>query len=138
MNAGMPDFCSLLAAADASKLALDTPSVTYSLIRLAGALLLVCAVFFAGVWLFRNWQQLARPHGQAPKLSVLEARALGSRHALYVVGYEQQRFLLSSAPAGITLLTTLPPAAAETPRAPAPTFAETLARALAPRNGKAQ
>jgi flagellar biogenesis protein FliO len=124
---------------------LDSPSLVFSLCRMAGALALVVALFLGGVYLFRNWQRLTVQRGKTPKLNVLEVRSIGPRHALYVVGYEQQRFLLSSAPTGIAMLTTLPPATvgeAATHPAPAalparaPTFAETLARMLNPRNQK--
>lgn len=73
-----------------------------------GALAIVFAIFFCGVWLFRNWQGLLRQRGAAPKLRVLEMKSLGARQALYVVGYERQRFLVSASPAGVTLLTPLP------------------------------
>ncbi len=113
---------------------LSTPSVTFSLLRVMGALAIVFAVLFGGAWLFRNWQRLAVRNGRAPKLNVLEVKSLGARHALYVVGYERQRFLLSSAPGGISMLTALPEAeeTGEDPSLPAPSFADTLARALSP------
>jgi flagellar biogenesis protein FliO len=123
------------ANAEAGALHVEAPSLGFSVIRVAGALALVFALFLGGVWLFRNWQRLALQRGRAPKLNVLEVKSLGPRHALYVVGYEQQRFLLSSAPTGISMLTTLPPAASaetEAQSQPQPSFADTLARALAP------
>jgi flagellar biogenesis protein FliO len=43
-------------------------------------------------------------------LNVLEVKSLGYRQALYVVGYEQQRLLLASSPAGVTMLAALPSA----------------------------
>ncbi|HYG33441.1 MAG TPA: flagellar biosynthetic protein FliO, partial [Clostridia bacterium] len=73
-----------------------------------------------------------------PKLNVLEVRSLGPRHALYVIGYEQQRFLLSSAPTGISMLANLPPATeaeAEPPAPAPPSFADALAKALSPKLG---
>lgn len=127
------------AATDSPAVHLEAPSLVFSLFRVAGALALVFALFLGGVWLFRNWQRLTVQRGRVPKLNVLEVKSLGPRHALYVIGYEQQRFLLSSAPTGISMLTALPPAAAvETELAPHPhpTFAETLARMLDPRNAR--
>jgi flagellar biogenesis protein FliO len=147
----------LLAATAASASAsepsvhLDTPSLVFSLCRMIGALALVFALFLGGVWLFRNWQRLTVQRGKTPKLNVLEVRSIGPRHALYVVAYEHQRFLLSSAPTGIAMLTTLPPASAgeavahtaavtrpalstQPPRASS--FAETLAKMLNPQSGK--
>ena len=110
------------------------PSLLASLVRVTGALALVFALFLAAIWLFRNWQRLTLQKGKAPKLHVLEVRSLGPRHALYVVGYEQQRFLLSSAPTGVAMLTTLPAAesiVADAPTPLAPNFTEFLLKAVA-------
>ena len=108
------------------------PEVTSSLLRIFGALLLVLALFFGGVWLFRNWQRVAGGGGRPIKLQILEMKAMGNRHALFVVGYEQQRLLVASSPTGITLLDRLPPAVgteSETVAAPV-SFAETLRKLL--------
>jgi len=86
------------------------PDVGPSVLRVLGALALVIGIFLGGVWLFRNWQRLALQRGQAPKLKVIETRALGGRQALYVVGFEQARFLIASAPSGVSLLSHLPDA----------------------------
>jgi flagellar biogenesis protein FliO len=86
----------------------DSASGLFSLLRVLGALALVFAIFFGGLWLFRNWQRAFVNKGRAPRLDVLEVKSLGQRHALYVVGYENQRMLVASSPAGITMLTTLP------------------------------
>ena len=100
-----------------------------------GALLLVLSLFLGGVWLFRNWQRLMVQRGRTPQLNVLEVKSLGGRQALYVVGYQQERFLISSSPAGVNFLTHLPPAdasnadAAEKSPAPA-SFAQTLTQML--------
>lgn len=112
---------------------LDTGSLVSSMIRLIGALVLVFAVLFGGVWLFRRWQGLLQQRGgNSPKLRVLEVKSLGSRHALYVVGYEKQRLLLSSSPAGVSLLTTLPEAEHDAMQtdAPAPAFSDVLQKVL--------
>jgi flagellar biogenesis protein FliO len=85
-------------------------SAASSLFRVLGALALVLACFFGGVWLFRNWQRTVIAKGHAPKLNILETKSLGQRHAIYVVGYEQQRLLIAASPAGVTMLTTLPAA----------------------------
>ena len=86
------------------------PDMGASMLRVGGALVLVIAIFLGGVWLFKNWQRLTLRQGAAPKLNVLEVRSLGQRQAIYVVGYEQQRLLLASSTAGITLLSHLPSA----------------------------
>jgi flagellar biogenesis protein FliO len=86
------------------------PDAGSSVLRVFGALILVTAIFLGGVWLFRNWQRFNLRKGGAPKLNVIEVRSLGQRHALYVVGYDQQRMLLASSPAGVTLVSHLPTA----------------------------
>jgi flagellar biogenesis protein FliO len=86
------------------------PDTGASVIRVFGALMLVVGIFLGGVWLFRNWQRFTVQKGGGPRLNVLEARSLGQRQSLYVVGYQQQRLLLAASPAGITLLSHLPPA----------------------------
>jgi flagellar biosynthetic protein FliO len=105
-----------------------------SVVRVMGALAVVLALFLAGVWLFKNWRRLASRKGAAPKLNVLEVRSLGQRQAIYVVGYEQQRLLLASSSAGVTLLSHLPSAEAEAeplPAAPRMCFAEAFQQVLA-------
>lgn len=110
------------------------PDAGMSLLRVLGALALVIGLFLGGIWLFKNWQRLAIQRGRAPKLSVVESRSLGGRHAIYVVGYEQQRFLISSSPGGVSFLSHLPAAVEIEPvsgdRAPAPTFTQALSQVL--------
>jgi flagellar biogenesis protein FliO len=110
----------------------NAPDMLGPVLRMAGALILVIALFLAGVWLFKNWQRLALRRGALPKLSVLEIKSLGQRQAIYVVGYEQQRMLLASSPAGVTLLSHLPEAGDEK-SAPATrlSFAEAFQQVLA-------
>ncbi len=109
-----------------------------SVVRVLGAFALVLGVFFGGVWLFKNWQRLALQRGHTPKLSVLETRSLGGRHSIFVIGYEAERFLIASSPAGVNLLSHLPAAAGDaggpaapdkTPPAP-PSFAQALTQVL--------
>jgi flagellar biogenesis protein FliO len=112
------------------------PDAGPSIIRVIGALALVLGIFFGGVWLFRNWQRLTIQRGRAPKLNVIETRPLGGKHALYVIGYEHERFLLAASPTGVNLLTHLPVATeadastdATAPTAP-PSFAQALTKVL--------
>ena len=106
------------------------PDMGFSLLRVFGSLILVLTLFLAGIWLFKNWQRLTIQKGRSPKLNILEVKPLGGRHALYLIAYEQQRFLISSSPTGLNLLTHLPEAdTAEVPQ-PLPTFAESLQRVL--------
>jgi len=112
------------------------PEVTGSLLRIGGALVIVLAVFFAGVWFFQNWGRFAGQRNRSQRLQVLEVRALGNRHALFVVGYDQQRLLIASSPTGLSLLERLPAAAASDPTpAPEPpaSFGDTLRRLANPR-----
>ena len=111
------------------------PDTGVSLLRVTGALALVLGLFLGGVWFFKNWQRLALPRGQRPKLNILETRSLGARQAVLVVGYEKQRFLVATSPAGVNLLSHLPDAetaeteTAEKPAGPMP-FAQALAQVL--------
>ena len=109
------------------------PEVGPSVLRVLGALALVIGIFLGGVWLFRNWQRIALQRGNKPKLNIVETRSLGGRQALYVVGYEQGRFLVASTPSGVSLLSHLPDATAEeTPfegKNP-PVFAQALTQML--------
>lgn len=99
-------------AQSTNKLALhaDLPDVGVSAIRVFGALAILLAVVFAGVWLFRNGQRIAWRRTGVPRLAILETRPLGNRFAIYVVGYDRQRLLIGSSPAGLCLLSQLPPA----------------------------
>jgi flagellar biogenesis protein FliO len=94
---------------------------------------LVLGLFLAGVWLFRNWQRLTVRRGQPAQLQILEMKALGGKHLLYVVGYQQQRLLLASSPAGVTLVSHLPaaePVELEPGRIAARNFVEVLQQAV--------
>ncbi len=84
------------------------PDTGAALFRVAGALLLVFALLFGGVWLTKNWQRLALRKGRAPKLRLLETQSLGGRQGVYVLAYEQQRFLIAASPNGVSLLSHLP------------------------------
>ncbi len=110
------------------------PDVGTSLVRVMGGLALVLSLFLGGVWLFRNWQRLMVQRGRAPKLNVLEVRALGGRQSIYVVAYEQERFLLSSSPNGVNFLSHLPAseesATEKPPTLPTPSFAQALKQVL--------
>ncbi|HEY1790547.1 MAG TPA: flagellar biosynthetic protein FliO, partial [Verrucomicrobiae bacterium] len=111
------------------------PDAGVSFLRVMGALALVIGIFLGGVWMFKNWQRLAIHRGHAPKLNILESRSLGGRHAVYVIGYEQERFLISSSPGGVNLLSHLPAAAASETNTTAgnaapPTFTQALAQVL--------
>jgi flagellar biogenesis protein FliO len=134
----VPAFCILHSAFAETTNSLAAPLVApalpnagLSIVRVFGALVLVIGIFLGGIWLFKNWQRLAVQRGRAPKLSVFETRSLGGRHAIYVVGYNQERFLISSSPGGVNLLSHLPTATegeadANAKNSPAPSFAQAL------------
>ena len=111
------------------------PEAGVSLLRVTGALALVLGLFLGGAWFFKNWQRLALQRGLQPKLNILETRSLGARQAVFVVGYEKQRFLVATSPAGVNLLSHLPEAdvnetaSTEKPAAPMP-FGQALANVL--------
>jgi len=110
----------------------SAPDMLGPVLRMGGALLLVIGLFLTCVWLFKNWQRLACRRGALPKLSVLEVKSLGQRQAIYVVGYEQQRMLLASSPAGVVLLSHLPEEdAVKTVPATRFSFAEAFQQVLA-------
>jgi flagellar biogenesis protein FliO len=106
------------------------PDVATSAIRMLGSLVFVMALFFGGVWAFKNWRRLTVVTGRPQKLQIIEARSLGNRNALYVVGYEQQRMLVASSGNGVTLLSHLPAGEEESQKAPETTPASHFAQAL--------
>ena len=111
------------------------PSIGFSVLRMIGALCLVFSLLFGGVWIYRNSARFAPGRGRANKLRVLESRALGHRHSIFVVGYENQRLLLSTSPTGVTMLSHLPEASAadaeaESAAEPAPNFSTAFLQAL--------
>jgi flagellar biogenesis protein FliO len=111
------------------------PSVGFSVLRVIGALCLVFSLLFGGVWAFRNSARLSPGRNRIAKLKVLESRSLGHRHSVFVVGYDNQRLLLSTSPTGVTMLTHLPEASAEEAAAeaatePLPNFSAAFLQAL--------
>jgi flagellar biogenesis protein FliO len=109
------------------------PSLTVTLLRLIGGLLVVFGLFLGGIWLLKRAPMMVGKRGDTRKLQVVEMRSLAPRQALYVIGYEQQRFLLASTPTGVSLLTALPDASAAeaAPAAPATgNFTDALLQAI--------
>jgi flagellar biogenesis protein FliO len=109
----MPSGFAQLTNAPAALALSSSTSGPAAVMRVFGALALVLAVFFGGLWIVRNWQRFRVSQGRAPKLAVFETRSLGPRHTLYVVGYEQERMLIAASPAGVAMLTNLPRAEEE-------------------------
>lgn len=114
------------------------PDASLSVIRVFGALVLVLGLFLGGAWLFKSWQRVTLNRGRASQLQILETRALGGKHALYVVGYQQQRLLLASSPTGVSLVSHLPEEDANPASAPAvesESFVQALQQAVQARAG---
>jgi flagellar biogenesis protein FliO len=137
----MPLFCILPAAVGQTNLvAVGTNSLSLqpqftdlgaSAIRIFGAMMLVIALFLGGVWLLKNWQRVALRRTGPPRLQVIESKSLGNRFSIFVVGYDQQRMLIGCSPAGITLLSQLPPETRPPDAAqPTPSFARSLQQML--------
>jgi flagellar biogenesis protein FliO len=124
-----------LDAAHRAALPGSLPDVGASIFRICGAFILVVAVFLGGVWLFKHWQRFAAQKSGGAKLNVIEVKSLGQRQAIYVVGYQQQRMLLASSPAGVAFLSHLPSAAEgeQTPSAANVSFADALKHVLSQR-----
>jgi flagellar biogenesis protein FliO len=109
------------------------PDASFSVLRVFGSLLLVLALFFCGVWVFRNWQRLAARNGHSPRLNILESKSMGNRQSIFVVGYDERRFLVSSSPSGVQMLTPLPDGepGETTETRSMPNFAQALQKVLA-------
>ena len=90
-------------------------SVAESLGRMMGALALVFAVLIGALWIYRRWQHLLQQRAPASGLRVVEAKNLGQRSAVCVVGYRHQRFLVGVSPSGVSLLSPLDPDPAVAP-----------------------
>jgi flagellar biogenesis protein FliO len=120
------------AAAESSTFG-NGPSMTVAIFRMLGSLALVIALFFGAAWLFKNGPRLKATSVSQRKLQILEAKSLGARQAVYVVGYENQRMLIGSTANGLTLLTHLPEGTAlepSTERIVPVSFGEALMQAL--------
>ena len=110
----------------------NTPSMGAAVFRMIGALVFVLTLFFVAAWLFRNTHRFKGGSTAHRKLQVLEAKSLGPRQSIYVVGYEQQRLLIGATAQGLTLLTHLPegPTQTETQAVVPVSFGDALMHAL--------
>lgn len=88
------------------------------MLRMTGALIVVFALFLGGIWFFKRSRLFALYQGGNSQLRVIETRSIGFRNNLVVVGYNQQRFLLSVSATGVNLVTALPDAEMEEEPAP--------------------
>lgn len=98
------------------------------LIKLIGSLFIVFGIILAGAWLFRR-SKFGLLGGKGGHLQIIESKPIGTRQALHVVQYGEQRFLIADSPTGVRFLTPLDTPAesapAQTPSAPN-SFAEKL------------
>src|SRR5262245_54110180 len=84
------------ASTESSSQTFTAPSMGAAVFRMIGALVFVVALFLGAAWLFRNGYRFKGASATNRKLQVLEAKSLGPRQAIYVVGYEQQRLLIGA------------------------------------------
>jgi flagellar protein FliO/FliZ len=107
------------------------PDLGVSVLRVFGGLVLVLALFLGAMWLFKNSQRAVGRSNGVNKLRVVEAKSLGNRQSICVVGYGRQRMLVGASPAGVSLVSQLPEASPEEETKTAtPTFADALQSVL--------
>ncbi|MBM3839815.1 MAG: hypothetical protein FJ398_17955 [Verrucomicrobia bacterium] len=103
-------------------------------VQMLGAFIFVVSVFILGAWLFKRSRFFTLYKGSSSQLQVLENRSLGYRNSLWVVGYNQQRFLLATSATGVSLLAELPEALPAAETAPErSSFADQLKAAQEPK-----
>ena len=81
--------------------------VTGVFMRLLGAMVIVISLLLLGAWWFRKSRLIGLVPAAQANLKIIETRSLASRHALHVVEYGEQRFLIADSPAGTSFLTHL-------------------------------
>lgn len=107
------------------------PDFGTSILRLLGALVFVLGLFMLGVTGVKRWQRNQGVQTGGPKLVILNVQTLGAKQAVYVIGYERQRFLVGTSPAGIHLISHLPDSDQEATDVPTPVhFAAALQQVL--------
>ena len=85
----------------------EAVNMTAVVLRIFGALIFVLTILVGGAWWFRKSRMFGLvPVGQS-HLKIVETKSLGSRHALHVVEYGAQKFLIADSPAGTNFLTNL-------------------------------
>ena len=81
--------------------------ITGVFVRLIGAMVIVLSLLLLGAWWFRKSRLIGLVPAAQANLKIIETRSLASRHALHVVEYGEQRFLIADSPAGTNFLTHL-------------------------------
>ena len=84
-----------------------TNGVTGVFMRLLGAMAIIISLLLLGAWWFRKSRLIGLVPAAQANLKIIETRSLASRHALHVVEYGEQRFLIADSPAGTSFLTHL-------------------------------
>ncbi len=92
----------------------NTGGLTGVFVRLIGALVIVISLLLLGAWWFRKSRLIGLVPASQAHLKIIETRSLASRHALHVVEYGEQRFLIADSPAGTNFLTHLKEVEGET------------------------
>ena len=92
--------------------------------RAFGSTLLVIGLAGAGLWAFRKYGIKKLPGSGGSRLKVEETLALGDRRFVSILRADEEQFLISMGPQGITLLARMD--GVET--APPPNFSEALER----------
>jgi flagellar biogenesis protein FliO len=82
-------------------------SVAGVFMRLLGAMAIIISLLLLGAWWFRKSRLIGLVPVAQANLKIIETRSLASRHALHVVEYGEQRFLIADSPAGTSFLTHL-------------------------------
>jgi len=108
------------------------PSMLADWTRMLGTVcLLLATVWVALIWLKgRNWFQTTLD--RRIRLRVEESRGLGNRSFLHLVSCGSQQFLVSSSPAGVSMIAELMPEEPPTSTSPSaePTFAQQVTSAF--------
>tara|TARA_Y100000994_G_C15618563_1_gene412028 strand:- start:54 stop:605 length:552 start_codon:yes stop_codon:yes gene_type:complete len=111
---------------------IDSASLGEVFFRILGALLAVLALLLGGAYWFRKSRLFGLVPVSESNLKIVETKTLASRHALHVIEYGEQKFLIADSPAGTNFLTNLEGGVEaelpnEEPDEPAPgSFAEKL------------
>jgi flagellar biogenesis protein FliO len=72
--------------------------------RALGSLVLVGGLAGGGLWAFRKWGAKKLPGTGGTRLKVEETLALGDRRFVSILRADDERFLISMGPQGVTLL----------------------------------
>jgi len=84
------------------------PDATGAVLRLFGAFVFVIGLFLIGAYLFKNWRGVIAKDFRKNNLKIVEVKHIGSRQALFVVGYKEKRMLVGVSQSNINLISHLP------------------------------